>query len=420
MSGAIFEDDSTRKVMRFLLLIQITATLMVFGLIIFEFYSLALAISFLTFIAFIAIVVWLYIRYRNIPIVRQKSTLKRILLRFQKSIETETNIIHAAQKEREELLQAEKAEIHIALGNLQKDHIENGLVSAAIKDAAIPGVGPKLKERLAEDGILNAAHITDKISGLPGFGEAKRLALLIWRSSVMAGLERTKPTGLTNEQLETIKQKYRELHFKNDAAGKHALASKLVLEYEVDSLEPRLQQLASITFVAYLSRSLASRGIIAALIALVLIITQVVSSVSATAWTASSIITSIPTATPTATLIPTAKASPAGTMSKTFTPTITDTPTLIAMAAPSQTAAVTPTALPTFTPEISLQPSRTPYIPVSGGGGNGNCDPSYPGVCIQPPPPDLDCGDISYKRFTVLPPDPHDFDRDGDGIGCES
>ena len=48
------------------------------------------------------------------------------------------------------------------------------------------------------------------------------------------------------------------------------------------------------------------------------------------------------------------------------------------------------------------------------------CDPSYPGVCIPPPPPDLDCGEVSHRRFTVLPPDPHGFDGDGDGIGCES
>ena len=48
-----------------------------------------------------------------------------------------------------------------------------------------------------------------------------------------------------------------------------------------------------------------------------------------------------------------------------------------------------------------------------------NCDPSYPDFCIQSPPPDLDCGDISQKRFTVLQPDPHRFDNDHDGIGCE-
>ena len=52
--------------------------------------------------------------------------------------------------------------------------------------------------------------------------------------------------------------------------------------------------------------------------------------------------------------------------------------------------------------------------------GNDNCDPSYPDTCIPSPPPDLDCGEISDKRFQVVPPDPHGFDRDGDGIGCES
>ncbi len=51
---------------------------------------------------------------------------------------------------------------------------------------------------------------------------------------------------------------------------------------------------------------------------------------------------------------------------------------------------------------------------------SGNCDPSYPTVCIPPPPPDLDCGEIPYRDFTVLPPDPHRFDGDGDGIGCET
>ena len=46
------------------------------------------------------------------------------------------------------------------------------------------------------------------------------------------------------------------------------------------------------------------------------------------------------------------------------------------------------------------------------------CDPSYPGLCIPPPPPDLDCENISARNFSVLPPDPHRFDDDNDGIGC--
>lgn len=49
-----------------------------------------------------------------------------------------------------------------------------------------------------------------------------------------------------------------------------------------------------------------------------------------------------------------------------------------------------------------------------------NCDPSYPDVCIPPYPPDLNCPDVAHKDFSVSPPDPHGFDRDADGIGCET
>ena len=49
-----------------------------------------------------------------------------------------------------------------------------------------------------------------------------------------------------------------------------------------------------------------------------------------------------------------------------------------------------------------------------------NCDPAYPDVCIPSPPPDLNCKDVPYRKFTVLQPDPHGFDGDKDGIGCES
>ncbi|WP_146136547.1 excalibur calcium-binding domain-containing protein [Aphanothece hegewaldii] len=48
-----------------------------------------------------------------------------------------------------------------------------------------------------------------------------------------------------------------------------------------------------------------------------------------------------------------------------------------------------------------------------------NCNAAYPDTCIPSPPPDLVCRDVSYRRFKVLPSDPHRFDRDGDGIGCE-
>jgi len=76
----------------------------------------------------------------------------------------------------------------------------------------------------------------------------------------------------------------------------------------------------------------------------------------------------------------------------------------------------TPTPKPTYAPP----PSGGSGSGGNGGGSGGECDPAYPDFCIPSPPPDLDCKDISQKRFRVLPPDPHNFDSDGDGIGCES
>ena len=66
----------------------------------------------------------------------------------------------------------------------------------------------------------------------------------------------------------------------------------------------------------------------------------------------------------------------------------------------------------------------TPSTTGSSGIMNGvdpvnNCLPSYPDFCIPPPPPILNCEDISGSDFTVIESDPHGFDQDDDGIGCE-
>jgi endonuclease YncB( thermonuclease family) len=83
-----------------------------------------------------------------------------------------------------------------------------------------------------------------------------------------------------------------------------------------------------------------------------------------------------------------------------------------AAAPASHCAPVTPLPVP---PPRAMVTSAAPAPQATG-----NCDPAYPTVCIPPPPPDLDCADILDRRFAVQPPDPHRFDRDRDGIGCES
>ena len=64
--------------------------------------------------------------------------------------------------------------------------------------------------------------------------------------------------------------------------------------------------------------------------------------------------------------------------------------------------------------EIELSTPRTTSTPTIDIPNESNCDSSYPDFCIPYGSPDLDCGDISQKRFRVLQPDPHDFDRGND------
>jgi hypothetical protein len=422
MFNSSFADDPiSRKVTRLLLLLQIAAMVIVVGLSLAHLFFLAFAISALTLLVLIMTLLWLYARYRELPVVREKRELERLALKFQKGVQTEEKNIQAAVKERARLFQAEKEEISIALETLQKKHLENGLRMASIHEAAISGVGPKLKERLAGTDILSAADITEKISELPGIREDEAQALMDWRRSLLEKLESTQPSGLPQKQMEAIQQKVQALQGQNDAANRKARASQQMLKYELISFRERLKQLARFTFPRYLSRSLASRGIVAAPLALALIMTQVVSSVSATASSINAWIPTV-TASPTVTIKPARKATniithpPTAIISITETMTSLQTSTFTATASPMPTPSATRTPFPTLT----LQPSNTAIIPVSGGGSAGDCDPSYPGVCIPPPPPDLNCKDITYRRFKVLPPDPHNFDRDGDGIGCES
>jgi hypothetical protein len=70
-----------------------------------------------------------------------------------------------------------------------------------------------------------------------------------------------------------------------------------------------------------------------------------------------------------------------------------------------------------YGPLYSTTTTGYPYTsqPTSGG----NCSPSFPRVCIPPPPPVLNCDDISSRNFRIIGPDPHNFDGDNDGIGCD-
>ena len=113
--------------------------------------------------------------------------------------------------------------------------------------------------------------------------------------------------------------------------------------------------------------------------------------------------------------LPTAPTAALTTTSTTST-TSTTLPPTTTTAAPitSTTARAVLTTTTVATPRATAPATTATARPTA-------CSPAYPSVCIPPPPPDLDCGDIPHRRFTVLPPDPHRFDgNDNDGVGCES
>jgi len=88
--------------------------------------------------------------------------------------------------------------------------------------------------------------------------------------------------------------------------------------------------------------------------------------------------------------------------------------TVIGERCPGLTIAPWPSAPLRPQPLVQVSPLPVWPQPIEPG-----CDLSYPTVCIPTAPPDLDCPDTPHRRFQVLPADPHRFDPDRNGIGCE-
>jgi len=72
-------------------------------------------------------------------------------------------------------------------------------------------------------------------------------------------------------------------------------------------------------------------------------------------------------------------------------------------------------------PPPTSPPPTSPPATQGFVSGRSGCHPAYPDDCIAPPPPDLDCGDIRRKvQVDHAHGDPHGFDANRDGWGCES
>ena len=347
-------DPLVRRVTSLFVAGQIGALVIVFALITLKLQGLAVSLSCLTFLLFMAVALWLFLRYRNDPLVQEKRKVTVQVLALRTDILTQDQIIQSATKKRGELTQDQHNELKRALAALQNVYIQDGLRTNHIKDATVSGVGNALKARLAENGITSAIHVTDRVAAISGFGEAKQKALFAWRASVLQLLEKSKPAKLLFDQSETINDRYLALQGQNDGAESNARNQRENLEHELSSLLPRLESLSSITFLSYLNRSLASRGFVSAFIALILICSQTASGFGATT---SAMIASIPTAT--ASVTPSQTFTPTLTPTDTLTPTITFTATITLTPTITYTPTNTDTPTITNTPTITLTPTRT-------------------------------------------------------------
>jgi len=344
-----FKNDLlARRVIRYLLLFQLLALVIGAILTLTRISIIALTIAFISLSILIVVILWLYIRYRTYPIVKEKRKLDRQSSYLQAQIIAHTNNIQLTIQKREQLIRAEDEEIGNALQILQNSHIQSGLSNTLLSDANISGIGPKLKERLANYGFINAASINVNVTKVEGFGQAKSQAVINWRNQVYSNLNSTKPKILPSASAEIIKKKYLVHHENNDSERKKVQENKINLEKELSDLQPKIKPLAFVAFPKYFWNTLAPEGVVAGITLFSLVITQVFLGATTTVG---AIFNSLPSATytPTFTLTPTITL----TFTSSYTPTITFTPTI------TNTSTITNTPTITFTPTNTLKPTFT-------------------------------------------------------------
>lgn len=121
----------------------------------------------------------------------------------------------------------ESHELSSALRSIQNQHIESYLKLQYITNAYIPGIGPKLTQRLATCGYVTAYDITCSIHGVEGIGQAKGSALEGWRRACEAAARATMPCSIPQSAVNKIWSKY--------------IALKSSLQQELKTLQSRIE-----------------------------------------------------------------------------------------------------------------------------------------------------------------------------------
>ncbi len=322
----------------------------------------------------------LFYRYDRLEDVKNKRVYrveKVNLINKISKVKTELSVVEQALADNQA---HEVQEIESNLQKLEKEHIETGLRQAKIDDANIPGVGPKLTERLTANRISSAADVGMHIHDLEGFGNAKVQALVNWKQAVLARLNSTKPDRLPEAQLFEIRQKHKRQKEQLIKTRESHQLKQTELNLELDSVKLNLTGYKEITFINYLGTNLlggvrnqtlqkSTSVITLGVIGLGMLIHGSLGLFSGGALMAASIPTQTPTYTATFTPPPTSTSMPSSTLTltpsatATRTPTVTPTPTITLTPSITPTPTVTPTATIPFTPSPTLPYTISACVP---------------------------------------------------------
>lgn len=252
-------DLVVRKALRTLLIFQLVEQIPLGALAFLGQTTLALFLLILTILFGLGVVGFAYLRYRGNPKVVEKRSLLQRKVMLEKGIGGEQKKIVDALQRRVAFTHAQRREVTNALQTVQRAYIEEGLRHTLVADADIPGVGPKLKERLIARGVISAADVSQAaISAVEGFGDVKIAAVLAWQNGVYAYLDGTKPESLQAGQESAIAAKYEAQHATNDEEEASAKAAKQGLENDLANHLLRLEPLAPITFRNYIASAMAA------------------------------------------------------------------------------------------------------------------------------------------------------------------
>jgi len=340
-------DVTSSKVVKIWLGVEVILTLV--SVILIQFLPKTAVILFLTVTLAIILTAcagtFLYLRYQKNPEVKQKSKYTSDKVRLQGKLTKLKSDLERTEKSLTENKTNEVKEIENSLHKIHMEFVKSGLRAAKIDSANIPGVGPKLKEKLKANRIYSAADIGAHIQNLEGFGKGKVQALMDWKDSILVQLEKAKPKNLPDAQLAEIHQKYIRQH-DNLIKARESFQSELTEQgLELEAINRQLRRYEGISFFNYLksglftdtkNKFLLRYGGIALMIFLGL-----GALIQSGFWVAAGgavAIAKIPTSTP--------------TPQPTFTPTYTLTPL------PTSTPSITPSLTVTNTPTVTLTPTE--------------------------------------------------------------